>query len=92
MIAGKANRATPASTTPAPLSTGLVVLGVVLTILKALGLITLSWWLCTLPLWFGLAIAGALILGGLGLLTLVFVFGLLHDFVYLPVRRAWRRR
>lgn len=45
---------------------GMFLIFVVLLILKLAGVITLSWWLVTLPLWIGFAIAaGALALGAL---------------------------
>lgn len=41
------------------------VLGIILIVLKLLNMITLSWWLVTLPFWFPWAVVLGFVLGGL---------------------------
>ena len=53
--------------------TTLTLIGIILVILRALEVITWSWWLVTLPLWLGLGI-----IAFVGMIALMFfIFGLL---------------
>lgn len=58
-------------------------LGIVFIVLKLTHTIDWGWWLVTLPLWGGLAVAGAIMVGGLAIAGL---------FALIALIAAWTKR
>ncbi len=58
----------------------LTLLGLLFIALKLTGVITWSWWLVLLPLYFGVAILAAIFLGGLALIALLIVASVVIEF------------
>lgn len=56
-------------------------LGLLFIALKLTGVITWSWWLVLLPLYFGLAILVAIFLGGVALIALGLVIAVVGDII-----------
>lgn len=55
-------------------------LGLLFIALKLTGIITWSWWLVTLPLWFGWALIGIILLIGAATTLFVFFLAVLFEF------------